>query len=61
MLMFIDIKLHNMVKGIAIDMANSIQKLSRRCFSKALQVTGRFHVSELAYDVVSGLRIAYCR
>lgn len=58
-LMLIDTKLRNMVKEITLDMANSMQKIARKCFPKALQVIDRFHVSKLVYEAVQDLRIAY--
>ncbi len=40
-------------------MAASMQKIARKCFPKAMQVTDRFHVQKLAYDALQQLRIEY--
>ncbi len=58
-LMLIAPGLRRMVKEVTLDMANSMQKIVRRCFPKALQVIDRFHVSKLVYEAVQDLRIAY--
>lgn len=58
-LMLIGPELRHMVKEVTLDMANSMQKIVRRCFPRALQVIDRFHVSKLVYEAVQDLRIAY--
>lgn len=58
-LLKIDSSKRNQVKEITLDMANSMQKIAKRCFQKALQVVDRFHVSKLVYEAVQDLRIAY--
>ncbi|WGH77099.1 transposase [Tenacibaculum tangerinum] len=40
----------NKVKGITLDMANTIKLIVKKCFPKATQVTDRFHVQKLALD-----------
>lgn len=47
------------VKEITLDMANSMNKIARKSFPKALLVTDRFHVQKLAYDAVQEIRIKY--
>lgn len=58
-LLKIDAGKRNQVKEITLDMANSMQKIAKRCFPKALQVVDRFHVSKLVYEAVQALRITY--
>ena len=49
----------NQVKEITLDMAATMQKIARRCFPNALQVTDRFHVQKLAAEALQELRIKY--
>lgn len=49
----------NKVKEVTLDMAASMQKIVRSCFSKAQQVTDRFHVQQLAFDALQQLRIEH--
>jgi transposase len=49
----------NKVKEITLDMAATMQKIARRCFPKAVQVTDRFHVQRLAIDGLQELRIKH--
>jgi transposase len=49
----------NQVKEITLDMAASMQKIARRCFPNALQVTDRFHVQKLAVEALQELRIKH--
>jgi transposase len=49
----------NQVKEITLDMAASMQKIARRCFPKAKQVTDRFHVQKLAIEALQELRIRH--
>ncbi len=47
------------VKEVTLDMAGSMNKIVRKCFTKASRVTDRFHVQKLAYDAIQEIRIAY--
>ena len=47
------------VKEITLDMAASMQKIVKKCFPKAVQVTDRFHVQKLAYDALQEIRIKF--
>ena len=47
------------VKEITLDMSPTMQKIVKRCFPKAQQVTDRFHVQQLATEAVQQLRIEY--
>lgn len=47
------------VKEMTLDMAGSMEKITKNCFPKANLVTDRFHVQKLAYDAVQEIRIAY--
>ena len=58
-LLRISSKKRNQVKEITLDMAASMQKIARRCFPNALQVTDRFHVQKLAVEALQELRIKY--
>ncbi len=49
----------NKVKEITLDMAATMQKIARRCFPKAKQVTDRFHVQKLAVEALQELRIRH--
>ena len=49
----------NIVEEVTLDMAGSMNKIVRRCFSKASRVTDRFHVQKLAYDAIQEIRIGY--
>ena len=40
-------------------MSPTMAKIARKCFPKAIQVTDRFHVQQLAYDAVQEMRIAF--
>ena len=55
----IPIEKRKKVKEISLDMANSMQKIARTSFPKAIQATDRFHVQKLAYEAVQELRIKY--
>ncbi|MDP2162561.1 MAG: transposase [Flavobacterium sp.] len=48
-----------MVKEVTLDMAPSMEKIIASSFSKAIQVTDRFHVQKLVYDAVQEIRIKY--
>ncbi|THC63987.1 hypothetical protein E7X19_14975 [Bacteroides fragilis] len=45
--LLIDIKLCNMVKEFTPDMANSMQKIVRKCFPRTLQIVNKIHVFTL--------------
>ena len=47
------------VTEVTLDMAGSMNKIVRKCFTKASRVTDRFHVQKLAYDAIQEIRIAY--
>lgn len=52
-------KLRKQVKEVSVDMANSMNLIVRRCFSKAQIVIDRFHVQKLASEAVQSIRIRY--
>jgi transposase len=45
------------VEEVTLDMANSMHKIVRKCFTKATLVIDRFHVQKLAYDALQEMRI----
>jgi transposase len=47
------------VEEVTLDMASSMQKIVRSCFTKASRVIDRFHVQKLAYDALQEIRIAH--
>lgn len=47
------------VKEVTIDMANSMHKVVKSCFTRASRVIDRFHVQKLAYDALQEMRIAH--
>lgn len=51
--------IRNMVKEITLDMAGSMNKIARRCFSNSTLVIDRFHVQKLAYDALQEMRISH--
>jgi transposase len=51
--------LRDKVKEITLDMADSMRKIVKRCFPKAIRVIDRFHVQKLAYDALQEMRIAH--
>ena len=55
----IPLKQRNEVKEITVDMANSMNKIVKSCFSNASRVIDRFHVQKLAYDALQEMRIRY--
>ena len=55
----IPLKQRRKVKEITLDMAASMQNISRYSFPEARLVTDRFHVQQLAFDAVQELRIKY--
>lgn len=52
-------RLRNKVKEVTLDMAPSMVKIISSSFPKAIRVTDRFHVQQLAFDAVQELRIKY--
>jgi len=44
---------------VTMDMASSMHKIVRSCFSKASRVIDRFHVQKLAYDAMQEMRIGH--
>lgn len=47
------------VEEVTLDMAASMEKITRSCFPKAVLVTDRFHVQKLCYEAVQQMRIEY--
>ncbi len=47
------------VKEITLDMASTMQRIAKKAFPKAEQVTDRFHVQRLAVEALQELRIKY--
>lgn len=52
-------KIRNTVTEITIDLAPTMELITKRSFSKAVIVSDRFHVQKLASDAVQELRIKY--
>ena len=48
-----------MVKEFTPDMANSMQKIVRKCFPRTLQIVNKIHVFTLAYEAMRDLQIIY--
>jgi len=46
------------VKEVTLDMSDSMRKIVRSCFPKAIRVIDRFHVQKLAYDAIQEMRIS---
>lgn len=49
----------NSVLEITLDMANSMRKIAKSCFPKALITTDRFHVQKLCQEALQKMRIEY--
>ena len=49
----------NQVEEVTLDMADSMRKIVRSCFPKAIRVIDRFHVQKLALDALQEMRIAH--
>jgi transposase len=49
----------NQVEEVTLDMADSMRKIVRRCFPKAIRVIDRFHVQKLALDGLQEMRIGH--
>ena len=52
-------KLRSKVEEISLDMANSMKAIATICFTKATQVTDRFHVQKLCVEAVQEIRIKH--
>lgn len=52
-------RLRQQVKEVTLDMAANMSMIVSRCFSKASQVTDRFHVQKLACEALQDMRIAF--
>ena len=48
----IDYKKRSSVKEISLDMVNSMNLISKRCFPRAIQVTDQFNVQKLALEAL---------
>ena len=48
-----------MVKEVTLDMANGMNLIVRKCFTKATVVIDRFHVQKIACDAVQEHRIKH--
>jgi len=55
----IESNLREAVTEVTLDMAGSMNKIVRSCFTQAKRVTDRFHVQKLAYDAIQEMRIAH--
>lgn len=58
-LLKIPYKQRKIVQEISLDMANSMKAIATHCFTKAIQVTDRFHVQKLCSEAVQELRIKH--
>lgn len=58
-LMKIPRKIRDKVQEVTMDMAATMVKIISRAFPKAVRVTDRFHVQQLAFDALQELRIKY--
>ena len=47
------------VEEVTLDLADSMRKIVRSCFSKAIRVIDRFHIQKLACDAVQEMRIKH--
>lgn len=47
------------VREITLDMSNSMGKIARYCFPKAIRTIDRFHIQQMAFEAVQELRIAH--
>lgn len=55
----IPLEKRQLVKEVTLDMAASMEQIVTKVFTRAILVTDRFHVQQLAYDAVQQLRIEY--
>lgn len=44
---------------IILDMANSTKLIAKKCLTKAIQITDRFHVQKLALEALQEIRIKH--
>lgn len=58
-LMKIPMTIRQKVMEVTLDMAGSMNRISRRAFPNAVKVIDRFHVQKLALDAVQELRIKF--
>lgn len=49
----------DLVEEVTLDLSESMRKIIRRCFPKAIRVIDRFHVQKLAYDALQQIRIEH--
>lgn len=49
----------NMVEEVTLDLSDSMRKIVRTCFPKAMRVIDRFHIQKLACDAVQEMRIKH--
>ena len=47
------------VEEVTLDLSDSMRKIIRRCFPKAIRVIDRFHVQKLTYDALQEMRIEH--
>ena len=47
------------MEEVTLDLADSMRKIVRSCFSKAIRVIDRFHIQKLACDAVQEMRIKH--
>lgn len=47
------------VKEVTLDLSDSMRKIVRSCFPKAMMVIDRFHIQKLACDAVQAIRIQH--
>ena len=52
-------ELLNKVEEVTLDLADSMRKIVRSCFPKAIRVIDRFHIQKLACDAVQEMRIRH--
>ena len=55
----IPLELRREVEEITLDMAGSMNLIAKKCFPKAVIVTDRFHVQQLALSAVQDLRVKH--
>lgn len=47
------------VEEVTLDLSDSMRKIVRRCFTKAVRVIDRFHIQKLACDAVQEIRVKH--
>ena len=52
-------ELLEIVEEVTLDLSDSMRKIVRRCFHKAVRVIDRFHIQKLACDAVQEIRIKH--